>query len=520
MKKIMLIPLDNRPCCSIFPEKIANIAGFEILKPPSEMLGEFLVPGNCDGIKKWMLEHADEVYGIVVACDMLVYGGLVASRDINTSFEEALERLEVLKEIKKKFPQKPLYAQSILMRISITARNREYAKYWKDIIEYSVLLDKVERLGMEELRNNLEAIAGEIPHDILETYFEARKRNHRINLEMINLVKEGIVDFLTITQEDCATYGPHVKEQQTLMDKIYQNTIYEKVVIYPGADEGTQTLIMKMILKFYGIRPKFYQVFSSINGQNVIAEHEDRPIGETLKCNIFALGGLDVDDICEADMVVMVNTPVCEEGVQAKSKNYAFFNPRHNLWNFMQKINYYSNEKQIPVALADVAFCNASDVELVEYLLKSTDILQLYGYAGWNTCGNTIGTAISMACARMCMQRYGDERNLKVFIEFLLERLMDEWAYQANIRTALYEYVEKNGVSPLNLGNLHSKAEEVLTELAWPYIKEIKDIFEGRQVVYRSKKYEIKNITCSYSLPWNRAFECKVQVGTELRTIL
>jgi galactokinase len=101
MKRLMLIPLDSRPCCSTFPERIGNIAGCSILKPPEEMLGQFLTPGKCSLLGEWMLQQADYADGFVVSCDILSYGGLVASRDINTSYEVAIERLKVLRKLKE-----------------------------------------------------------------------------------------------------------------------------------------------------------------------------------------------------------------------------------------------------------------------------------------------------------------------------------------------------------------------------------------------------------------------------------
>lgn len=517
MKKIMLIPLDNRPCCSIFPEKIGSIAGCSILQPPSEMLGDFLIPGKCDRIGEWMLEHAVSVDGFVVSCDMLSYGGLIASRDVATAYDEAIARLEVLKELRSRYPKKPVYAQNILMRISITVRNSEYERYWKDIASYSVLSDKIERLGMNELKDELHKIEERIPCEILETYFRARERNHKVNLELISWVKQGIIDFLIITQEDCAAFGPHIKEQKALMKSIFHSKIAERTIIYPGADEGTQTLIMRMLLSFNNIRPAFYQVAGDINGMNVISEFEDRPIGETLKCHISAVGGVIVEDIDDADVALMVNTPVYPDGEKAAAQKGMYLNPRHNLWSFIEKLDYFIYRKGIPVCLIDVAFCNCSDSELVDYLFRAVDAVKLYSYAGWNTCGNTMGTAVAMACARLCLERHGNAGQLQAFVEFLLERFLDEWAYQANVREDLYWYIATDlKVSPINLENKHGEASRKLTELAAPYVKRIKEIFLGRPIESGAGKYIIRDVNASFELPWNRAFECKVSVSVAL----
>ena len=44
--KILLIPLDDRPPCLQFPEKMGLIAGAEVIAPPKELLGKFTQAGN------------------------------------------------------------------------------------------------------------------------------------------------------------------------------------------------------------------------------------------------------------------------------------------------------------------------------------------------------------------------------------------------------------------------------------------------------------------------------------------
>lgn len=520
MKKIMLVPLDDRPCCTVFPADMGKMVGVEIIQPPSELLGRFMVPGDGVSIGEWMLQNAEYVDGFIISCDMLAYGGLIASRDVNTSLDDALDRLQVIKKIRSIYPNKPVYAQSVLMRISITSKNKEYTKYWADIIRYSVLVDKVERMGMSELKKEWEEIRSQIPEEILQNYLVARRRNHKINLEMIKWVKEEIIDFLIITQEDCAEFGLHVREQDILIESLYQYKIMERVIIYPGADEGTQTLLLRMVLKSKNHKLRLYPIFCHTNGESIISTFEDRSIGETLKGHIYAIGGTVVNDINDADIVIMLNTPMDNQGPYVRRQKGGYVSSRHNLWSFIDKMNYLLKTKDLPVAVADVCFPNASDSALIEYMFQAVELPSLYGYAGWNTTGNTIGTTLSLSGARWYLEQYGDEEGLKNFIEFLIGRFLDEWGYQGNARQDLYHYIQEDlKVSPMDVEEQYEAANLKLKELMMPYCERVEQVFQDREILHRKEGYRIGQISIQVDLPWNRAFECRVEVEVGLWNI-
>ena len=57
----------------------------------------------------------------------------------------------------------------------------------------------------------------------------------------------------------------------------------------------------------------------------------------------------------------------------------------------------------------------------------------IYGYAGWNTTGNTLGSAISAGICRYIGEKM-NSFNLNEFKKLLLVRLANDWAYQAIVR--------------------------------------------------------------------------------------
>lgn len=49
------------------------------------------------------------------------------------------------------------------------------------------------------------------------------------------------------------------------------------------------------------------------------------------------------------------------------------------------------------VSIADNAYANGGDIMFIHLLDKNQLLMQVGGYAGWNTSANTIGTAIAEA---------------------------------------------------------------------------------------------------------------------------
>ncbi|SHE14768.1 Uncharacterised protein [Chlamydia abortus] len=532
--RIALVPLDSRPCCQWFPRKIAEIADVDLHMPPIEMLGKFMTPGHCESIHGWLLEAADSVDGLVVAADQLAFGGLIASRTNERALEQARETLEALRAVKAKYPSKPLFVSSVLMRITITGRNAEYVKYKHLVQRYSELSDRHLRLKEPGLEQEILHVKAQIPNEILLDFFQARERNMCIHKLLIDWTAEGIIDYLSITQEDASPVGVHIKEQWELQRYIYDRHVQAKTMIYPGADEGTQTLLARMVQRLNRRKAKVFPRFTSEAGKQVIPEFEDRPLEETVKAHLLAAGAVIVDSPLEADLILAVNSPlnnIHNGGSETKPVN-ALFNPRHLITDLAENARYHLEQGR-RVAIADVALPNASDIELVRYLLDERLFTRLSGYAGWNTAGNSLGTCISHAIARTMyeLQRPGGVPTLpanetgdnasrpeKAHYSFLVSRLMDEWGYQAQIRGETNRWIEANlSVSPWDL---ETEYDQVNARI----IQRIKELFEATKPLICAGDREVGEIPAAIrdaelvlvQLPWNRTFELDVRVDVEL----
>lgn len=505
--KIALLPLDERPCNFKFPQYISRIGDVELILPPKEILSKKRVPADLREIDEWLNEEVRQVDALIISIDMLVYGGLVPSRISQISTEDAISRLDEIRNLKLKYKDLPIYAFNVIMRISNSNNSEEEKDYWKDygmlLFQYSELTHKVKIFNKEEDRLLLKEVENSIPGEIIEDYLNGRERNHKVNLATIDLVKEGIIDFALLTQDDTSAYGFPVIEQKALTAKIRENKVQSKVVIYPGADEVGMLLIARAVNKERRFNPLFKVEFSSVNGPFIITRYEDRPLLEVIKGQINAVGGILVESIECADVGLLVNTPFLEQG-----EAYLFYNidkvegPGRNILYLERIGRYFREEFDIPVVLADVAYANGADLQLMELLEETGFIEDLTCYGGWNTSGNTLGTVIAVGSIWNTSPKVGDcEKSL---IEFREVRFIDDWLYQAKVRTEVIKELNSQGINHLAL-------------------KGVKDIEKARIMVEEKLKMEVKKRSKrlfpleieKIDLPWNRLFEIDITLRRE-----
>lgn len=522
MWKIALLPLDSRPCCQQFPQLIANIAGAKLVTPQIELLGKFTEPGSCEAVSSWLRSAAEEADGIVVSADQLAYGGLIASRTHDRTLEDALRTLDVLRDIKTRYPAKPIYVSSVLMRIGITGKNAQFAQYLQLVFEYCQLHDRINRLKETGLEEPFKRVKEQIPEEVLSDFFKARERNMHIHKLLIDWAASGAIDFLTITQEDASPVGLHVSEQYELQRYIYERSVQAKTMIYPGADEAAQTLLARLLQNLQQKRIKVYPQFTSESAKLAVAPYEDRPINESVKLHLWAAGTIVVETPNEADFILSVSAPMNHASMPASGLRTAFFDSRHMLTDLVEKVKYDLSAGR-RVAIADVGLPNTADIELIQYLLDERLFTQLSGYAGWNTAGNALGTCIAHAVARTLNDKDDGENSKEAdhaHYSFLMSRLMDEWGYQAQVRDQVNDWVTKHtSVSPWNLESDY----EVVNEQA---VLRMNDLFaavkqrllEAQQASAAAGCREWIDAELTFvQLPWNRTFEIDVRVEVKLK---
>jgi len=496
---IALLPLDDRPCNTRFPAQIAAIGADALCQPPLEFLGRFNQAGDFSALKSW-LEGLPEVSALIVSIDMLAYGGLVASRKTTTPLETALERLEILRQWRKSRPDVPIYAFNVLMRLAVTMDSDAAVPHYYNVMKWARLCDEANRFPTPENQNELREIRALIPDAIIESYLKARHRNHSVNLAMIDWLGEGVFDFLLVTQEDCTEFGLHRAEQAELLARVEKLGVSDKFALHPGADEAALTLLAREWNDGLAVRI----AWSSEARKRDIAVFEDIPYEDALRSHIGALRGVIAGENEEADVHLFVNAPVggsqkneTEESKAARRQEFSSA--------FLPQI-FACLEKGERVALCDVAFPNGADEVLMDAVSQFPHeiLARLIAYGGWNTAGNTTGTILAQCAALVRSQKMGlgDEAE-PLNRDFLFERLLDDWFYQANLRARLEKEARDSGFSPLSMNGQTRQIEDSARREITLFANNL------ARTHFHARVRDLR-----VALPWGRTFE--VSVGAKL----
>lgn len=439
--KICVIPIDNRPVCyNLFKDISAIDESLELFIPDRALLGDLTRNADIGGILKW-LKNTPKVDAMVISLDTVAYGGLIPSRRSPETFEQIKNRVENFKEILKTKDAK-IYAFSSIMRISNNNINQEEKEYWNKygtrIFDYSY---QTHKLGCESCIERL------IPDDILDDYLQTRKRNFEINKLYLEWQKEGLFDTLIFSKDDCAEYGFNVQEAQAL-EKLGGFT-------KTGADEIPLTLFARALEG----KMRVAVDFTEPEYKNLISNYEDVSIEKSVLGQL-SLANVEVTDKENADVVLVVNN----------------FKDHQGEIVMQRPTEPFSGSFELPknAMVADVRYANGADNAFVEKFINTKMRSDFYGYSAWNTSANTLGSLICGAKVKFLAKKY----NEKAFKKLQAIRLLDDWAYQANVRQTLSE--------PKN-----------------PNMSE----FEKKVSRFVNLDFQ----TC-YSFPWNRLFEIEVNI--------
>lgn len=457
---IAFIPIDNRPVCYTLAQQIAAIdRDLALFLPPREMLGDLNRSADINGIFSW-LKKLENIDSIVVSLDTIAYGGLIPSRRSSETFEEIKKRMESFFALLREKNTK-VYAFSSIMRISNNNINEEEKEYW------SLYGEKIFKYSYELHKNAPDTdVKADVPPEIIQDYLKTRQRNFEINKMYLNLSKQGVFETLVFSKDDCAKYGLNVGEAQVLEESIRANAL--NALVKTGADEIPLSLLSRALAG--GRVIKIAPVFTQKDYTNRISKYEDVSVSDSVRGQI-ELAHCEVADVSDADIILVVNNFKQEQGELVMGVDVEGFDGEIEL-------------PQKPYLIADILNANGADNSFVKkFFEKQIDWDKFLGYAGWNTTGNTLGSALCCAIVKF-LANNPDEAAFK---KVQAVRFLDDWAYQANVRKALKSRFDKPDI-------------EALKTLMQPFEKTLQE------------KTGLDLTTTKYSYPWNRFFEIEVSV--------
>ncbi|WP_433343098.1 DUF4127 family protein [Micromonospora sp. CA-111912] len=462
--QLAVVPLDDRPFTAYTPVAVAEAGGHQALTPPKNLLGEYFTYGQADAVGAWWRKSAAGADGSVVAAPMLAFGGLVASRSCDTSLADARRRLTVLDEVKRKNPDKPLYAFDVIMRLTIEPTSSYPGMYSGPIRRWAILMDQVENLGQEEHRAEYEQVAKEIPEEIKADFRCARARNHQINRDMIERVANGTVDYLILGQDDATEYGPHRLEKAGLAALTAKLGVQDRVKIYPGADILGALLVAKHITKRLGESPTVDVEWSRTPGDQWVAPYQDVPYATLVDEYVRTLGARP-SDRSDADILLMANTA-----------------GGGDLEPFADRIHDAVARGRL-VAVGDDAVAGKVDSELRSLLAPRIRFGELAGWSGWN-----IGLSISQSVVRAALLQASRTGRLPGFpgkskglpfqnarqaillgaatahVELTLQELAHTDVYRNQVLSQVQAYARDNGDDPQHMTKVFEGANQIAVE--------------------------------------------------------
>ena len=445
--KIALVPLDERPVNTRYPQMLAAIAGATVSLPPREVRGEGRVPADLMAAEQWLKSVSAECEGVVVSTEFLAYGNLINSRISVASAAECLPRLSVLEEISKS--GKSVYAFSLITRVSNANDCVEEPLYWKQygtrFYQLSQNLHKREK--GEDVSTAIAALQAELPAPETLDWLQRRLRNHTINLALLDLVSRDHLDLLLLTSDDTSPFGMPSREKSWLegWGEILGEAVSQKILIHPGADEVGSALVTRMLTKMQGKAPKICALYAVAGGEEIVAPYEDRAVKLTVAGQINACGGVLTTDPNTCDIILAVFPPSPRRTEWRESFSAEERAEREAHYRaFLQTIATYNK----PVAIGDVTYPNGSDPVVIDLLLAPdcpVNPAELYAYGAWNTAGNTLGTTVAQA---VC---YWLGQNKEAQSLYLTHRFLEDWGYQHLVRReARAKNTEKFGTNDPN----------------------------------------------------------------------
>lgn len=501
MKKIVILPLDERPCNYNFPLFLSEgNSRYVLAAPPREMMGKKKIPGNYSALKEFLQRECSDAYGLILSVDALLYGGIVPSRLHGLSEEQLTDRLSVIEELKRKNPDLKIYAFALLMRCPSYSSSDEEPDYYAECGREIFLTGQAEHKYIDGLLDKKEYIRqrealDRITGNALKDYLSRRKVNLRL-LEKTLMLVGGAIDKLIIPQDDSAPYGYTALDQRKIKSFIAENQI-RKVAIYPGTDETGMTLLAALVSDMEEKRPVICPIYPKEECKGVIPLYEDRAVEQSIRAQIEGAGAIMSENSDTADILLFCNLPA---GNMKNASEYGGSDyDSRDLPRFTEEMKKGFCEGKI-VAAADLAYCNGGDAEWAELLDKSVGLFELGGYAGWNTSSNSLGTVICQSVLRFL---YGNGDALKAFTA---ERIYEDVGYCAYVRKRMCdEVLPKMGLDYFHADGVRGEVSRAVKKMLEDYIKKrFPDVWEN---------YEITDC----AMPWNRMFEVELRVEKRLK---
>ena len=460
MRPIVFLPLDDRPCCWQFPQRLAQIAQVDLLLPTRALWcgedkrqperanpeGEKLLAWFKDALALGSAANRDgaEAPCLLAAVDALLYGGLVASRRPRPPYMVAplLQRLLV------ELTGCSLYLFSVIMRVAPT-------QYTAAEVEGALRLTKLSQQFAQELEQHYAAAAhsaGAVAHTegapvvaavsqvaaakiahTEKSYRELNIRRRAAEAQVLSArnwsdlyqlspvfwqqylgfrrrkdeINELLLEAWTKRAQTEACGGGFLAlcldDSKTSGLNLWEAKFLQERLnscssasVGVGTDETAMLLLARAVCGHSSLEI----VWPYAGAEEQVGRYEGKNLAQVLASQAQWLNAVLLPEgqsgPGSAVPQIFVYAP-WQSQLEACSQAEGKSDLPEPLWSAWQQKVAASLEAGKQVYIADLAYANGGSRQLVSWLIQSGAVAKIAGYSAWNTLGNALGTILAWA---------------------------------------------------------------------------------------------------------------------------
>lgn len=436
-RRILLVPLDSRPPCGRFVRDAARIANIDILLPPAALMDDYRTPGDAEALRAWTAAHLADCDAAILSVDQLLHGGLLASREAQKTPADEEAVLAFLRALHAAHPGVPLYAFSILPRLTPPDGLGDWHEQQR-LMRYSRLLGRIARLPRPADADlaEIEALRASISPEGLARYESLFAGYAAFGERLMRLAEENVLARLVIGQDDSERYGlPNLIRLQLAETRAARRLDDTRVFLTHGADELALSLLAAIEAERDGFAPRIALAYGAPDLPRRVLPYMGATLEETAREKLRLVNAVPAAP--EDALFILFLSAGDAQAPDARRRA-------------AQALDALVREKR-RAALVDLAVHFRADETLLPLLLENgTPLHALAAYAGWNTASNAVGTAVAHAvlletALRRAAAQEDALRALAAHLAFLDSRFLEDHFYLKDIVDHINFSLEKCG---------------------------------------------------------------------------
>ncbi|RDI94970.1 DUF4127 family protein [Meiothermus sp. QL-1] len=399
MRRVLLLPEEAQPALLELPQRLARVAGLVLRLPPPTARSE------------WLWREAPAADVLLASIEALGSGTGV--------------RLELLRDLKRAHPHLRILAYG---RIGPSVGPSEpYYREWRRFSEWSDRLACAEALGQDTrpAQIELDRVRLHLPKEVVQRWQEERERNHRLHLAALELLHQGVLEYLAFALEQPTPFGLPAREARRLSARLGELGLWGEADVFPGARVAPLLLLARALVNHAGRRTRVFLRFAFPKAEEARLLELDRSLGALLPPLLRAAGCVRVQGVEEADLVLAVNAPGLRQGMRQPDPE-GVDTPERYLPELADRLVVDQAAGRM-VAVADVAYLGQAEKPWVELMLSALNPSVLAGYAAWGSADCSLGVALAAGVCAL----FGDDP--VPLAEFNFLRLVEDWLYAAQV---------------------------------------------------------------------------------------